>query len=84
MFLFGSGLTIGSVEVIRREFQKTPDTPGPGERTGGIVFSLEDGEAWVSWYGKRSAVRLGTQEEVTEMMQDFIAQVELAKRLRGN
>lgn len=82
-FLAGSGLIIASVEVIRRELLNMPGFEAAGERPGGIVFSVEDGQAFASWYGRRSAVRLGSQEEVAEMMEDFLAQVELAKRLGG-
>ena len=48
-----------------------------------VVFSLEGGQAWASWYGSHSWVRLGPENEVAEMMRDFLAQRELAKRLEG-
>ena len=53
-----------------------------GSSDGDIVFSLENGQAWASWYGQTSAVQLGPQHAVAEMMQDFIAQLELGKRLQ--
>jgi hypothetical protein len=78
-FLIGSTMIIGFVEAIRREVDRLPtDKP-----TGGIVFSLQDGEAWASWYGQSAPVRLGRQEEVAEMMEDFLAQLEVGKRLNG-
>lgn len=80
-FLVGSGLIIATVEAVRRELQNMPGPAGNRDRTAGIVFSLEDGQAFASWYGSPSAVRLGSQQEVAEMMEDFLAQLELAKRL---
>ena len=47
----------------------------------GIIFSLDQGQAWASWYRTGSRVRLGSRDEVTEMMEDFLAQIELGKRL---
>ena len=80
-FLIGSGLIIAAVEFIRRELQNMPGPAGNRGMTAGIVFSLENGQAFASWYGNPSAIRLGSQEEVAEMMEDFLAQLELAKRL---
>lgn len=80
-FLIGSGLIITSLEAVRHEVKNMPGPVGSQEGTAGIVFSLEDGQAFASWYGSPSAVRLGSQEEVAEMMSDFLAQLELAKRL---
>jgi hypothetical protein len=80
-FLIGSGLIIATVEAVRHEIQRMPGPVGKRDRTAGIVFSLENGQAFASWYGSPSAIRLGSQEEVSEMMQDFLAQLELAKRL---
>lgn len=80
-FLFASAMIIGSVE-LPRQLQK--DVRGPVEPkvpSGGIVFSLERGEAWASWYGQGSPVRLGPQAEVAEMMEDFLAQLEVGRRL---
>jgi len=47
----------------------------------GIIFSLDQGHAWASWYRTGSRVRLGSKEEVAEMMKDFLAQLELGERL---
>jgi Domain of unknown function (DUF4118) len=48
----------------------------------GIIFSLDQGHAWASWYKTGSRVRLGSKDEVAEMMKDFLSQVELGERLR--
>jgi hypothetical protein len=48
---------------------------------GGIVFSLDKGHVWASWYGLSVPVRLGTRNEVSSMMEDFLAQEALSKRL---
>jgi len=37
-------------------------------------------QAWVSWPGSPSPVRLSPDGEVSEMMRDFVAQVELGRR----
>jgi hypothetical protein len=84
VFLFGSAIIIGSIEIIRRELRKLPDTDGAQKRAGGVVFSLEDGQAFASWYGKSTPVRLGPERDVAEMMEDFLAQIELARRLGGD
>lgn len=47
----------------------------------GIIFSLEQGQAWASWYRSGSRVRLGSKDEVAEMMKDFLAQLEIGERL---
>ena len=52
----------------------------PGRDAGGLVFSLERGEVWASWYGNDVPVRLGNQRKVAEMMEDFLAQGQ-AKRV---
>jgi len=54
---------------------------GVDESLGGIVFSLEKGQVWASWYGQGPPVLLGSQRKVGEMMKDFLAQEELARRL---
>ena len=69
-----SALVIGFVEAVRarlRDFIK--------EHTSGVVFSMRDGQAWASWYGRRSAVHLGSHDKVAEMMQDFLKQTERAE-----
>jgi hypothetical protein len=79
-FLLSSAAMIGIAMLVRRtiaalQIHNTEDS------SGGIVFSLEKGEVWASWYGQGQPVRLGTQTRVSEMMEDFLAQVEVGKRL---
>jgi hypothetical protein len=74
-------MIIGSVEAVRAELGKHSKPHDGKKRTGGIVFSVENGQAWASWYGQDKPVHLGPQHEVAEMMQDFLAQVELARFL---
>ncbi|MGZ8347251.1 MAG: DUF4118 domain-containing protein [Allosphingosinicella sp.] len=78
-FLVSSALIIVLVQVFRSlaEDWSRPDS------AGGIIFSVEGGHAWASWSDAGSVVRLGAQDEVAEMMQDFLAQLELGKRLNG-
>ena len=47
-----------------------------------VSLSLEQGEVWASWYGQAAPVNLGSQRKVSEMMEDFLAQVELGERLK--
>ena len=77
-FLF-SGAVIWSVDFTRRTFARYSRVGGE-ESSSGIIFSSEEGQAWVSWPGNSSPVRLGPDGEVSEMMQDFIAQVHLGRR----
>ena len=46
-----------------------------------IIFSLLDGYVLASWPGTDASVRLGRHELVAAMMQDFLAQDALGKRL---
>ena len=46
-----------------------------------IIFSLHDGYVLVSWPGTDASVRLGRHEVVAAMMEDFLAQDALGKRL---
>jgi len=79
IFLAASAMIIGIVVVLKRTIAGT--FSHPDEASGGVVFSLEEGQVWASWYGKGPPVCLGSQSKVGEMMQDFLAQEELAKRL---
>jgi hypothetical protein len=76
-FLVISALIIGLVHAIRTTFA---DLVGP-TGAGGVFFSLERGQAWASWPAAGFHLRLGPQDEVAEMMKDFVAQAELGKRL---
>jgi len=80
IFLASSAAMIGVAMLLRRCIQdRSTEQP-----SGGIVFSLEKGEVWASWYGDGQPVRLGTERKVAVMMEDFLAQVELGKRLNRN
>jgi hypothetical protein len=76
-FLVASALIIALVQAIRTAFE---DLVGPTV-AGGVIFSLKDGQAWASWATAGYHLRLGPQDDVAEMMKDFVAQVELGKRL---
>jgi len=80
MFLTSSAAMIGMAVLVRRLFRALQN-PGADESEGGIVFSLEQGLVWASWYGQGAPVRLGTRRKVAHMMEDFLAQEELAQRL---
>ena len=80
IFLASSAFMIGAAVLVRRTI-KGLQTRGGDETLGGIVFSLEDGQVWASWYGQDSPVLLGSQRRVSEMMEDFLAQGRVANRL---
>ena len=46
-----------------------------------IIFSLLDGYVLASWPGTDASVRLGRHEMVAAMMEDFLAQDALGRRL---
>lgn len=83
VFLGYSAFVIAVVELFRMRAARSLRQAGAEERMSGIVFSLDDGQAWASWYGIDAPVRLGPRDEVVKMMEDFIAQVELGKRLEA-
>jgi len=83
-FLTSSVMIIGFVYAIRRTIADRLVSDRRAEPGTGIIFSLEGGQAWASWNGTGSPVRLGPETEVAEMMQDFLAQVELARRLSAS
>ena len=78
--LISSVLIIGLVYLFRKLLKNRSQSNDP-ESKAGIIFSLEKGQAWASWAGATDRVNLGSQEEVATMMQDFLAQLELGKRL---
>lgn len=79
-FLIASALIIKFVHDLKGVIVDVPGSPA-ARRRAGVVFSSEAGDAWASWEGHSCTVRLGRQDEVAEMMQDFLAQRELGKRL---
>ncbi len=80
IFLASSAIMIGTVILIRGVFAAIQRRD---EFAGGIVFSLEKEEVWATWYGSGPPMRLGSQERVEEMMEDFLAQGALGRRLAG-
>jgi len=82
IFLASSAAIIGIVMLVRAVFAAI-QSRGADESNGGIVFSLERGEVWASWYDQGPPVHLGSQTKVSMMMEDFLAQVEVGKRLTG-
>jgi len=83
IFLFASAMIISFVQLVRVLLTDANQPERTPWSKGSIVFSLEKGQAWAGWHGERSRVRLGPQEEVAEMMEDFLAQVELGKYLNS-
>lgn len=80
VFLGASLLIIALVQTMRTVVKHHGR---PAGATDGIIFSEERGQAWASWPGASYYVRLGPQDEVAKMMEDYLAQLELAKRLNG-
>ena len=78
-FLVVSALMIALVQAIRTAFE---DLIGP-TTDNGVFFSLQNEQVWASWPTAGFHLRLGPQDDVVEMMKDFVAQVELGKRLNG-
>jgi hypothetical protein len=82
IFLASAAMMIAVVVGARRVFGAMLSR-GTDESSGGIVFSLDQGKVWASWYGQGPPVLLGSQRKVSGMMKDFLAQEELGKRLTG-
>ena len=82
-FLIASALIIGLVEAARSTVENALRPARPDGTPTQVVFSSQGGHAWASWYGSHSWVRLGPKEEVAVMMEDFLAQLELGKRLES-
>ena len=81
-FLLVSMIIIAFTQGMRRlgEASAPQELPAPSQ-PGAIVFSLKDGVAWASWYGTEVPVRLGPEDEVAAMMEDFLAQCQLGRQL---
>ena len=80
IFLASSAMIIGTVIGVRRTLVAFLSR-GASEESGGVIFSLEEGQVWASWHGGGPPMPLGSKERVSEMMRDFLAQVEVGKRL---
>ena len=81
VFAAASALTIGLAHAFRRVVADPIWLNGPDHPPTGLVFSLEGGQVYASWYGGRSFVPVGPEAEVAKMMQDFLAQREVGRRL---
>ena len=81
MFLAASALIIGIVIITRRAIAGILSHSDGA--SGGVIFSLEEDQVWASWCGQGPPVCLGSRKRVGKMMEDFLAQEELAKRLNG-
>jgi hypothetical protein len=81
MFFAASTIIISIVVAIRQLTARM--FSHADEASGGVIFSMEDGHVWASWYGQGPPVCLGSQQRVGRMMEDFLAQEELAKRFAG-
>ena len=79
--LVSFALIIGCVVLYRKVIAQHARPKVSAELACGIIFSLEKGVALASWPGAGVPMRLGPEEEVAEMMRDFLAQRELAERL---
>lgn len=82
LFLASSALMIGTVMLLRHAVAGLLSSPDESSNT--VIFSMEKGQVWATLPGKGPPVCLGSQNNVHEMMEDFLAQNELAKRLRGD
>jgi len=80
IFLASSAGAISFVVLIRRVVVSIQRS-GDDESAGGVLFSLDRGQVWASWYGRVPRVLLGSREKVSGMMEDFLAQEEVARRL---
>ena len=81
IFLVSAALIVGLIHVARLAIASHPRPAACGDGRTGIIFSLEKGQALASWSGSGRPLRLGPESEVAEMMQDFLDQLELGKRL---
>ena len=79
IFLASSAMIVGIVTLVRRMLAGV--LSDPDESSGGVIFSLDQGKVWASRHGQGPPVCLGSQGKVSEMMQDFLAQEELGKRI---
>jgi hypothetical protein len=80
-FFATSAAIIAFVEWVRELVKRDHGLAPSDDRRRGIIFSLEAGEALASWPGSASRLRLGPQDEVAEMMADFLMQREVGRRL---
>lgn len=84
VFLANSTVIIALVQCVRARFAGVISTDRSEFAAGQVVFSLENNQAWAGWHGRKTMVQLGSKDDVAEMMEDFLAQLELAERLESN
>ena len=80
IFLASSAAMIGVVVAARRLFAASRFR-GADASYEEIIFSLEEGEVLASWRGSGPPLVLGPQARVEAMMEDFLAQVRVGRRL---
>lgn len=83
IFIASAALIIALAEAVRMIVENSLRPTRPDEISTPVVFSREGGQAWASWYGSHSWVRLGPEDSVADMMRDYLAQIELGERLNG-
>lgn len=81
IFAIAAAMIIGLVQSARKVVADLHRSLRVDRSPRGIIFSLDRGDAWASWNGLAPPVCLGPRDEVASMMRDFLAQVELGKRL---
>ena len=80
VFLGSSAIIIAVVAMVRHLVAELQIRRAE-HSADGIIFSLDKGEVWASWNGSGQAMYLGSRERVEAMMEDFLAQGELGRRL---
>jgi hypothetical protein len=76
-FLVAAAAIIGFAHAMRTAFADLIAPTG----TGSVIFSVKDGQAWASWPTTGYTLRLGPQDDVAEIMKDYLAQLECGKQL---
>ncbi len=79
-YLIASAMIIKFVHSLKGVVVEVPGSSAAKHRSG-IVFSSEGGDTWASWPGRGCTVHLGDRDEVAAMMEDYLAQCELGRRL---
>lgn len=72
IFLASSAIMIGGIALIREAVRAIH---GRGaDDCGGIVFSVDKGQVWATWYGQGAPVLLGSRSKVAATMRGFLDQ----------
>jgi hypothetical protein len=79
MFAASSAMLIATAFGIRQVLAALLNRGSSEGR--GVIFSLDAGHVWATWNDDGVPMPLGSKEEVSEMMEDFLAQVEVGERL---